>query len=361
MARLSGPRGQVGGVRLVRSLEPQHRGHGVLGVRLATARRARRIQVVPLGGESPTERVSRLLLGEGGRHRRGPLGPIDRAEQPAQLGRTRLGHRTRGHGALEENRTDDLLAGVRNERRHEHPEAAVDRACDRLAPAGVGRVLRRGAHGLFCSRRPPPVEAAQGALGYGRRPVGKDNRCLWTSELLVSDAVGRLMEFWGFKRNMGRIWSVLYLSPEPLSAEDLRHALRLSSGAVSMTLSELSRWGVVRRVSIQGERKDFYAAEVHLWRMISRVLSERERVEIASAVETFEDALRALATVRQEAAAAKDKARLVRVELQRERIAQLLELARLGKRLLDGLVATARLDAEPLVRFLLGPHRPSPC
>jgi DNA-binding transcriptional regulator GbsR (MarR family) len=81
------------------------------------------------------------------------------------------------------------------------------------------------------------------------------SRALWPSEAAVSDVIGRLIEFWGFKRNMGRVWAVLYLSPEPLSAEDLRHALQLSSGAVSMTLSELSRWGVVRRVWIQGERK----------------------------------------------------------------------------------------------------------
>ena len=83
--------------------------------------------------------------------------------------------------------------------------------------------------------------------------MGKEKRSLWPSEAAVSDAVGRLMEFWGFKRNMGRIWSVLYLSPEPLSAEDLRQALRLSSGAVSMTLSELARWGVVKKVWVAGD------------------------------------------------------------------------------------------------------------
>ena len=84
------------------------------------------------------------------------------------------------------------------------------------------------------------------------------------AEAVVSDVIGRLMEFWGFKRNMGRVWAVLYLSPDPLSADDLRAALQLSSGAVSMTLSELGRWGVVRRVWIQGQRRDFYAAEVAL-------------------------------------------------------------------------------------------------
>ena len=165
----------------------------------------------------------------------------------------------------------------------------------------------------------------------------------------MSDVIGRLIEFWGFKRNMGRVWSVLYLSPDPLSAEDLRHLLRLSSGAVSMTLSELSRWGVVRKVWVQGERKDFFVAEVQLWKMISRVFSERERVEIVSAVEAFESALRALDRL-----VPTDAETRARAELQKERIKNLLELAKLGQGLLEALLSTAKLDAGPLVRFLLG-------
>jgi DNA-binding transcriptional regulator GbsR (MarR family) len=181
--------------------------------------------------------------------------------------------------------------------------------------------------------------------------TGRDKlRTLWPTEAAVSDVVGRLIEFWGFKRNMGRVWTVLYLSPEPLSAEDLRHALKLSSGAVSMTLSDLSRWGVVRRVWIQGERKDFYAAEVQLWRMISRVFNEREKTEVVLAIEAFEEALVQLDRVRK---AADPEAR-TRANLQHERISQLLELAKLGRRLLDALVSTAKVDAEPLARFLLG-------
>jgi HTH-type transcriptional regulator, glycine betaine synthesis regulator len=190
-----------------------------------------------------------------------------------------------------------------------------------------------------------------GGAAVAKRPKP---RTLWPTEAAVSDVVGRLMEFWGFKRNMGRVWTVLYLSPEPLSAEDLRHGLQLSSGAVSMTLSELSRWGVVRRVWIQGERKDFYTAEVQLWRMISRVFNEREKSAVSSAIDAFEDALRKLETVARTAA---DPAVRARAELQRERIAQLLELAKLGRRLLDALVSTAKVDAEPLARFLLGQRR----
>jgi DNA-binding transcriptional regulator GbsR (MarR family) len=182
-------------------------------------------------------------------------------------------------------------------------------------------------------------------------PKRERQRSLWPTEVAVSDVIGRLIEFWGFKRNMGRVWTVLYLSPEPLSAEDLRDALQLSSGAVSMTLSELARWGVVRKVWIQGERKDFYASEVQLWRMISRVFNEREKSEVVAAIDAFEEALRQLDRIRKSPA---DAATRARAELQYERISQLLELARLGKRLLDALVSTAKVDAEPLVRFLLG-------
>ena len=176
---------------------------------------------------------------------------------------------------------------------------------------------------------------------------------LWASEAIVSDMVGRLIEFWGFKRNMGRVWAVLYLSPEPLTAQDLRSLLRLSSGAVSMILNDLSRWGVVRKVWIQGDRRDHFAAEVQLWRMISRVLSEREKTEIVVFIEACEEAMRFL----ESKVSAQDGRERARAELQLERIKALHELARIGKRLLDGLLSTAKLDAEPLTRFLLGGAR----
>src|SRR5262245_35691886 len=117
---------------------------------------------------------------------------------------------------------------------------------------------------------------------------------LWPSERIVSDSIGRLMELWGFKRNMGRVWTVLYLAGEPLSAKQLRARLQLSSGAVSMTLNELGRWGVVRKIWVQGDRRDFFEAEANIWKMVSRVMREREQSEIGQAIEAFEEALVAL-------------------------------------------------------------------
>ncbi len=185
-----------------------------------------------------------------------------------------------------------------------------------------------------------------------RGQAGEGADTLWESERIVSDSIGRLMELWGFKRNMGRVWTVLYLAAQPLSAGQLRDRLQLSSGAVSMTLNELSRWGVVRKVWVQGDRRDFYEAEANVWKMISRVMRERERAEIAQAIETFEDALVAL-----ERRAEREGKAAPRVRAQRERIERLLELARMGRSMLDALISNARLDASWLARFRLSRQR----
>jgi DNA-binding transcriptional regulator GbsR (MarR family) len=187
---------------------------------------------------------------------------------------------------------------------------------------------------------------------YKRRvPPEHDARDeVWRSEVLVSDAIGRLIEFWGFKRNMGRIWAVLYLSDQALSAQELQHRLQLSAGAVSMTLKSLGQWRVVRRVWVQGERRDYFEAEGNFWRMISRVFEERERREILDAIDVMEEALEHL-RVRLETCEGKERAR---AEVQVARIEQLLDLARLGQSLLDRLLKSAQVDASPLLRVLLG-------
>jgi len=169
------------------------------------------------------------------------------------------------------------------------------------------------------------------------------------AEKVLTETVGRLIEFWGFSRHMGRIWSLLYLSPAPLTAQDLRAKLGISAGAVSTTVTELQRWGVLRKVWVAGDRKGHFAAEVNLWKMISRVMSERERGEILAAIEGFEEALRLLAEEKR-GGGPEERRRILE---QTARVQQLLELARLGRSLLEALLATSRIDAGPLTRFVL--------
>jgi HTH-type transcriptional regulator, glycine betaine synthesis regulator len=108
------------------------------------------------------------------------------------------------------------------------------------------------------------------------RGEGSSNGRLAPWEAIAIDAVGNVIEFWGFKRNQGRVWALLYLRGEPLTAGELERELELSKGGVSMLLRDLERWGVVRRVRSPQDSAWRYAAETDLIRMVSHVIEERE-------------------------------------------------------------------------------------
>src|SRR5436305_5070809 len=159
----------------------------------------------------------------------------------------------------------------------------------------------------------------------------------------IADTVGALMEFWGFKRVMGRVWALLYLRDEPLSMSELCEQLEISSGAASMTLAELEHWGVVRRSRKAGDRREYLEAETDIWKMISRVLRERELLQIERALEVFDRAREQLAR----GGAPGEHARLQQIS---ERIARLGDRARLGRGLLVALVQPGQVDPAPLSR-----------
>lgn len=161
-----------------------------------------------------------------------------------------------------------------------------------------------------------------------------------TAELEVADTIGRLMEFWGFKRPMGRVWTLLYLSPEPLGAAEIGEQLRMSAGAVSMTLSELVKWGAVKKTWRPGERRDFYEPETSIGKLVQRVLRERELSLVRGFAEALESAERDLSADPRDA----------RLEFKRERIRELRRLAKLGETLLTALVAGKTVDPTPFLK-----------
>ena len=157
---------------------------------------------------------------------------------------------------------------------------------------------------------------------------------------LAIDTLGRITEFWGFTRTMGRLFGFLYLTPAPMALQDACERLHISTGNASMTLTQLLRWGVVRKVWVKGERRDFYEAETDFWKMISGVLNERERREIREANENID---RAIAMARAARAEARGEARRV-VEFTLERLDRLQTLFRLGETILNTLISKLRFD-----------------
>jgi len=177
------------------------------------------------------------------------------------------------------------------------------------------------------------------------------------------DTCGRIAEFWGFTRTMGRTFGLLYLSGEPLPQSEIQKRLGISAGSASMTLAALGRWGVVHRVWVRGQRREHYQAETDFWKMISGVLNERERREISAAVEAVE---RAIAGARGVQGAVKTGATPTQKRLRADaafaidRLTKLGEVCHLGETMLDMLLGQLTLDVGRFRDVLKGdPNAPA--
>ena len=102
----------------------------------------------------------------------------------------------------------------------------------------------------------------------------------------IIEATGRITSFWGFSKIMGQLYGLLYLSPKPLTLDDMAESLSISKGNASINIRALERWNMVKHVWIKGDRKDYYEAETDFWKIVRGVLREREKKEFDQALAT---------------------------------------------------------------------------
>jgi DNA-binding transcriptional regulator GbsR (MarR family) len=85
---------------------------------------------------------------------------------------------------------------------------------------------------------------------------------------------------WGINRTMAQIHALLLISPDPLTQDDIMNELDISRGNVNMNIRELINWGLVDRVLLTGERKEFFSAEKDIWKVVKQIVKERKKREL---------------------------------------------------------------------------------
>jgi DNA-binding transcriptional regulator GbsR (MarR family) len=84
---------------------------------------------------------------------------------------------------------------------------------------------------------------------------------------------------WGINRTVAQIHALLFISPKPLAAEEIADTLQVARSNVSNSLKELAGWGIIRAVSVIGDRRDHYDSLKDVWELFRVVLEERKRRE----------------------------------------------------------------------------------
>jgi DNA-binding transcriptional regulator GbsR (MarR family) len=109
-----------------------------------------------------------------------------------------------------------------------------------------------------------------------------------------TEGLSQISRFWGFPKGMGAIFAVLYISPTPLSLDEIVEQTGLTKGAISTEVRTLARMGLVHRSSKLADRKDYYEAESDFYKSIRSILKERQNSEFDSAIRSVQETLKEL-------------------------------------------------------------------
>lgn len=91
---------------------------------------------------------------------------------------------------------------------------------------------------------------------------------------------GEMGNKWGVNRSVAQIHALLYLTEEPLHAEQLAVILNLARSNVSTSIKELLGWKLIFRAQVLGDRRDHYVAEKDNWEVVMRIAEGRKQREI---------------------------------------------------------------------------------
>jgi DNA-binding transcriptional regulator GbsR (MarR family) len=103
------------------------------------------------------------------------------------------------------------------------------------------------------------------------------------------EAWGKLGSTWGVSRTMAQIHALLLISPDPLSTEDIMHALKISRGSTSMNIRSLIDWNLVHKELRTGDRKEYYVAEKDIWTVFKNVVLQRKKKELEPMIKVLQE------------------------------------------------------------------------
>ena len=96
---------------------------------------------------------------------------------------------------------------------------------------------------------------------------------------------------WGINRTVGQIYALLYVSSNPLNADEVGEALGFSRSNVSMGLKELQSWNLVRLIHQPNDRREYFQAPEDVWSIFRTLAAERRKREIDPTLSMLRDTL----------------------------------------------------------------------
>jgi DNA-binding transcriptional regulator GbsR (MarR family) len=102
---------------------------------------------------------------------------------------------------------------------------------------------------------------------------------------------GEMGSRWGINRTVGQIYALLYISAQPLNADEIAEALAFSRSNVSMGLKELESWRLTRLQHLPNDRREYFSAPEDVWAIFRTLAEERRKREVDPTLSMLRGAL----------------------------------------------------------------------
>ena len=101
---------------------------------------------------------------------------------------------------------------------------------------------------------------------------------------------GEMGTRWGTNRTVAQIQALLYLSPEPLRADQIVDALSVARSNVSTSIRELQSYGLVRMTHVLGDRRDYFESLHDVWELFRVIIEQRKQRELNPTLSMLQNA-----------------------------------------------------------------------
>jgi DNA-binding transcriptional regulator GbsR (MarR family) len=102
---------------------------------------------------------------------------------------------------------------------------------------------------------------------------------------------GEMGSRWGINRTVGQIYALLYVSEQPLNADEIADKLDFSRSNVSMGLKELQSWNLIRLKHLPNDRREYFSPPADIWEIFRVLAEERKKREIEPTLTVLRDVL----------------------------------------------------------------------
>jgi DNA-binding transcriptional regulator GbsR (MarR family) len=100
---------------------------------------------------------------------------------------------------------------------------------------------------------------------------------------------GEMASRWGISRSVAQIHALLFLSPAPLTADDIAETLNVARSNVSVSIKELQSWDLVSVTHVLGDRRDYFQSRKDIWEVVTTIVDGRKRREIDPTVQMLRE------------------------------------------------------------------------